>query len=29
VWTNNGPQVDERIKSAAGLEPAFHDVTLE
>jgi hypothetical protein len=29
VWTNNGPQVDERIKSAAGLDPAFRDVTLE
>jgi hypothetical protein len=23
VWTNNGPQVSEQIKSAAGLEPAF------
>ena len=23
VWTNNGPQVSEQIKSAAGLEPAY------
>jgi hypothetical protein len=23
VWTNNGPQVSEKIKNAAGLEPAF------
>jgi hypothetical protein len=23
VWTNNGPQVSEAIKTAAGLEPAF------
>jgi hypothetical protein len=23
VWTNNGPQVSEKIKTAAGLEPAF------
>ena len=23
VWTNNGPQVSEQIRSAAGLEPAF------
>ncbi len=23
VWTNNGPQVSEKIKAAAGLEPAF------
>jgi hypothetical protein len=25
VWTNNGPQVSEKIKSAAGLEPAFQN----
>lgn len=23
VWTNNGPQVSEKIKNAAGLEPAY------
>jgi hypothetical protein len=23
VWTNNGPQVSETIKNAAGLEPAY------
>jgi hypothetical protein len=23
VWTNNGPEVSEKIKNAAGLEPAF------
>lgn len=23
VWTNNGPSVSEKIKNAAGLEPAF------
>jgi len=26
VWTNNGPQVSESIKAAAGLEPAFKDL---
>jgi hypothetical protein len=26
VWTNNGPQVSETIKNAAGLEPAFQDL---
>jgi len=26
VWTNNGPQVSDAIKSAAGLEPAFRDL---
>ena len=26
VWTNNGPQVSEKIKSAAGLEPAFQNL---
>ena len=26
VWTNNGPQVSEKIKNAAGLEPAFQDL---
>jgi hypothetical protein len=25
VWQNNGPQVSEHIKSAAGLQPAFQD----
>jgi hypothetical protein len=29
VWTNNGPQVSERIKNAAGLEPAFRDLLLK
>jgi len=24
IWTNNGPQVSDKIKSAAGLEPRFH-----
>jgi hypothetical protein len=27
VWTNNGPQVSEKIKDAAGLEPAFQDLS--
>jgi hypothetical protein len=26
VWTNNGPQVSETIKKAAGLEPAFRNL---
>jgi hypothetical protein len=26
VWTNNGPQVSEKIKNAAGLEPEFRDL---
>jgi hypothetical protein len=26
VWTNNGPQISEKIKNAAGLEPAFRDL---
>jgi hypothetical protein len=26
VWENNGPQVDPKIKAAAGLEPAFKDL---
>ena len=26
VWTNNGPMVSEKIKNAAGLEPAFRDL---
>ncbi|HEY1717561.1 MAG TPA: right-handed parallel beta-helix repeat-containing protein [Verrucomicrobiae bacterium] len=26
VWTNNGPQVSEKIKNAAGLEPAFQNL---
>jgi hypothetical protein len=26
VWTNNGPQVSTRIRTAAGLEPAFRDL---
>ncbi|MGH7953704.1 MAG: hypothetical protein ACREFE_17545, partial [Limisphaerales bacterium] len=26
VWTNNGPQVSDKIKDAAGLEPAFQDL---
>jgi GH141 insertion domain/Right handed beta helix region len=26
VWTDNGPQVSEKIKNAAGLEPAFQDL---
>ncbi|MGN6368947.1 MAG: right-handed parallel beta-helix repeat-containing protein [Phycisphaerae bacterium] len=26
VWENNGPNVSERIKIAAGLEPAFRDL---
>ena len=25
-WSNNGPQVSEKIKNAAGLEPAFRDL---
>lgn len=25
-WENNGPQVDPKIKAAAGLEPAFRDL---
>ena len=27
MWTNNGPQVSETIKNAAGLEPAFQDLS--
>ena len=27
LWTNNGPQVYETIKNAAGLEPAFQDLS--
>ena len=26
IWTNNGPQVSEKIKNAAGLEPAFQNL---
>jgi len=26
VWKNNGPMVSEKIKNAAGLEPAFRDL---
>jgi hypothetical protein len=26
VWENNGPRVSEKIKDAAGLEPAFRDL---
>lgn len=26
LWENNGPQVDAKIKAAAGLEPAFKDL---
>jgi hypothetical protein len=26
LWTNNGPQVSEKIKNAAGLEPAFQNL---
>jgi hypothetical protein len=26
VWTNNGPQVSEIVKNAAGLEPAFQNL---
>lgn len=26
LWENNGPQVDAKIKAAAGLEPAFRDL---
>jgi hypothetical protein len=26
VWENNGPMVDEKIKNAAGLEPAYRDL---
>jgi hypothetical protein len=29
VWTNNGLQVSERTKNAAGLEPAFRDLLLK
>lgn len=29
TWTNNGPQVDPKIKEAAGLEPAFQDIRRE
>ena len=28
VWENNGPQVSEKIKAAAGLEPAFRDLSV-
>ncbi len=26
TWSNNGPQVSDKIKNAAGLEPAFQDL---
>ena len=26
VWTNNGPFVSEKIKTAAGLEPAYQSL---
>jgi hypothetical protein len=29
VWTNNGPQVSEAIKNAAGLEPAYRSLLSE
>jgi hypothetical protein len=29
LWENNGPQVDPKIKAAAGLEPAFQDLLKE
>jgi hypothetical protein len=29
LWTNNGPQVSEKIKNAAGLESAFKDLLNE
>jgi len=28
LWENNGPQVSEKIKGAAGLEPAFRDLSI-
>ena len=28
-WSNNGPQVSDKIKNAAGLEPAFQDLLIE
>jgi hypothetical protein len=28
VWENNGPKVSEKIKAAAGLEPAFRDLSV-
>jgi len=29
TWTNNGPQVSEKIKNAAGLEAAFQGLLTE
>jgi hypothetical protein len=29
VWENNGPQVSEKIRAAAGLEPAFQNLPRE
>lgn len=29
LWENNGPQVDAKIKTAAGLDPAFRDLLKE
>jgi len=29
VWENNGPQVSEEIRKAAGLEPSFREIRLE
>ena len=29
VWENNGPQVSDKIRAAAGLEPAFQQLLLE
>jgi hypothetical protein len=28
IWTNNGPQVSEAIKDAAGLEPKYRNQLL-
>lgn len=28
VWENNGPKVSEKIRAAAGLEPAFRDLSV-
>jgi hypothetical protein len=28
VWENNGPKVSEKIKAAAGLEPAYRDLSV-
>ncbi|HEX3628758.1 MAG TPA: right-handed parallel beta-helix repeat-containing protein [Verrucomicrobiae bacterium] len=29
LWTNNGPEVSEKIKNGAGLEPSYHELLIK